>query len=190
MVTVASHAAADFTREMLECQTWSPDGLSLLCIDASSGTRLHVVPADGSPPRIIQQTAHHQSYFRFSPGGKFVAYLSDESGKNEVFVASFPDFALKRQVSNGDSGYPSWNGDGTELFYRQAPRELMSVSIRAGAGIEAGVPKLLFSYGTQGAGNRFAVTRDGKRFLIMEPPADESTPQQMIVMLNWTALIR
>ena len=79
-----------------------------------------------------------------SPDGRWVAYNSLESGSLEVYVAAFPSFPQKRQLSAGGGAQPQWRGDGKELYYLAPDRKLMDVDVRSGATLETGVPHALF----------------------------------------------
>jgi eukaryotic-like serine/threonine-protein kinase len=188
-LVVASKLDTVLATDTLEADDWLPDGSSLLCIDPVSARRLSLIPLrDGLKPHTILDTPYRQNSFRVSPDGKLVAYVSSESGgAAEVFVASFPSFAQKRQISNGGGNYPTWGKEGKELFFRQAPTSLMSVEIRNGATLDTGVPKLLFQYGTPAAGNRFMVSRDGQQFLMMDYDQKTTQTSDLIVVLNWAA---
>lgn len=123
---------------------------------------------------------------RFSPDGRWITYVSDESGKPEVYAQSFPTLGKKLRISDRGGLAPAWRGDGRELFYTSPDGKLMSTEIRGGATIEAGTPKTLFSMtGAQG----FAPTRDGSRFLVVltDPSAD---PWPMTLVFNWPALLK
>jgi Tol biopolymer transport system component len=187
-VTVANRKSTVLPAESLEADAWTPDGQSLLCIDPRNPKGVVLLPlGEGARPQTIAEATYHQLSFRLSPDGKFVAYSADESGRLEVFVASFPDFAQKRQISNGGAGYPYWRADGKELYYRQTPTTLVAVPIRLGATIEVGAAQRLFDYGLPGPGNRFAVSADGRRFLIMDYTQKAAPVAELVVMLNWTA---
>jgi hypothetical protein len=191
LIDVASRTASMLAPEGLEAHSWSPDGRSLLCVDGRLATRLSLLPLDQTAkPQTQLNTPYRQDSFRYSPDGKFVTYVSNESGAPEVFVASFPGFAHKQQISTGGGNYPTWSGDGKELFFRRPPRTLMSVTIRLGETIEAGVPKALFDYGVEGPGNRFGVTPDGRRFLIGERDQKARQTADIVVVLNWTAELK
>jgi hypothetical protein len=117
-------------------------------------------------------------------------YTSYETGTPEIYVASFPFFAVKRKVSTNTGMYPVWAKGGKEILYRTLDGTMMSVEIRTGAAIEAGIPKPLFKFGTGVTGNRFAATADGQRLLINENLQKEEGPQEEInLVLNWAAEI-
>jgi hypothetical protein len=127
---------------------------------------------------------------RFSPDGRWVAYESDDSGRAEVYVTSFPGGDVTLQISSAGGVYPTWRRDGKELFYLASDGKFMSVDIQPGQIMKAGVPKPLFQmpiptsytyfYG------RYDVTPDGQRFLVSVPIVNgNSVPLNLVV--NWTA---
>jgi hypothetical protein len=128
---------------------------------------------------------------QFSPDGKWVAYASNETGKWEIYVTSFPEPRGKWQVSVGGGEQPRWRGDGRELFYLSSDSKMMAVPVTTGANFEARTPVALF----QAAPRQpipifdlfvYDVTRDGQRFLInTQVKQAESAP--MSIVLNWTA---
>src|SRR6185369_9760017 len=95
------------------------------------------------------------------------------------------------QVSRDGGGEPLWRGDGRELFYLTLKGMLMAVELKPGDAIDAGIPKSLFGIGPiRGLGlNQYAVTRDGKRFLVMQDVPGAAEHGQMTVVLNWAATL-
>ena len=165
---------------------WSPDGLSLLCNDRA-GRRLSLLPlAAGSKPQSILDTSYTKRDFRFSPDGKWVVYVSSEPGPQEVFVASFPTFAAKKQVSTAGGFYPAWRKDGKAVYFRSADTAMMMAEVRTTPQLEVGSPKQLFSFGVGTTGNRFAVTKDG-RFLFADRLQHDNSPSEIVVVVNWLA---
>jgi len=133
-------------------------------------------------PFPVLQTPFEETSPRFSPDGKLIAYTSDESGRREVYVQSFPAGGGKWQVSTAGGSDPRWRADGRELFYR-SDRRLMAVPVSAGVSFEAGTPVALFD--TKSGAHVFAVDLSGQRFLILAPSGKSAPP--MTVMLDWTA---
>jgi dipeptidyl aminopeptidase/acylaminoacyl peptidase len=123
----------------------------------------------------------------FSPDGKYVAYVSNESGRDEIYVQTFPEPGGKWQVSNGGGSDPSWRGDGKELYYRSADQKLMSVEVRGGAEFQAGVPQVLYSIRVRPGAprNKYAPASDGQRFVFASPLGRDAMSPTRIV-LNWT----
>ncbi len=187
-VALASGKIAQLAKEDLGVEDWSPDGSSILCDD---GTRLtQLVLAGAARLQTILDTPYRMRDFRFSPDGHYVAYATNESGQDEVYVASFPTFAAKGKISSSGGRYPLWAKGGREILYLAAEGALMSAEIRTGSNVAADAPKLLFRTAGYDLG-RFAVTADGKRFLINEPVQKPDTERSDItVVLNWAAGIR
>jgi dipeptidyl aminopeptidase/acylaminoacyl peptidase len=178
---------------------WSPDGRFLLYSsqsnDVSSRTQrdLWLLPVTGDrKPVRLTQTPYREGRSRFSPDGKWIAYTSDESGRNEVYVQSFPASGAKWQVSSKGGDYPLWRKDAGELFYLTPDRKVMSVAVRASSrGLEFGTPNNLFSVpglvGDQGIlAYMYDVMPDAQRFLVLAPAGDPQAPA-MTVVINWRA---
>jgi Tol biopolymer transport system component len=184
-LTVASGKMRILATDLRYCNAWTPDGGALICNDQET-RRMTLLSLSGGAHTILD-TPYIKRNFRVSPDGKWVAYNSEESGHFEVFVASFPSFAEKRQVSNGGGGAPFWRKDGKELLYVTPDAAVMSAEIQFGSQIDVGTPRLLFQ--TQ---RNFlldfavAVTSDAQRFLVLE--GDQGTQQAQInVVVNWAA---
>ena len=140
-------------------------------------------------PVPFLKTQFSESLANLSPDGRWIAYVSDESGKFEVYVQSFPTPSGKWQVSTEGGNSPRWRRDGKELFYVAPDRKLMAVPVKLGTIFEAGAPGALFEAninpgGGPGIGHQYDVTADGQRFLLnLEPRETSTTP--LTVVLNW-----
>ena len=173
---------------------WSADGRFILFDQAggNDGTDIWVLPlfGDGKPYALLQ-TPFSEFQGHFSPDGRWFAYTSNESGKSEVYVQSFPPSGGKWQVSTGGGAQPHWRGDGKELFYIAADRKLMAVGVAAGSNFDPGAPKPIFQTQVSGyaAPNRYVVTSDGQRFLV-NSPVEEVSQTPITVILNWTAALK
>jgi eukaryotic-like serine/threonine-protein kinase len=172
---------------------WSRDGQNILFMrfgKAHAGVWLLPLSGDHQPKPILQSAVFDQGGASFSPDGRFIAYTSNESGRFEVYVQSFPLSGDKWTVSSGGGALPLWRGDGKELFYITRDGKVMSVAIKLGPKLEVGVPQQLFQTRIKfGSDYPYGVTPDGSRFLINAPAeANESAP--MIIVLNWTASLR
>ncbi len=128
---------------------------------------------------------------QFTPDEKWVAYASNESGKWEIYVTSFPEAHGKWQVSHGGGEQPRWRGDGKELFYLSSDSKIMAAPVTSGATFDAGSPVALF----QATPRQpvlvydmfvYDVSRDGQRFLI-NTQMKQSQTQPMSIILNWPA---
>ena len=167
-------------------QEWAHDGTSILFIN-QDGRSLYRLPLSGSrTPELLLETPFSKDQFRLSPDGRWIAFNSLESGRWEVYVASFPSFARKQQVSRGGGGQPLWRKDGKELFYLGLDGKLMAIRTTTGAAFEHGVPVSLFQLpiSVDPVIDQYAVAGDGQRF-IFGALDDSATP--ITVVVNWTA---
>jgi hypothetical protein len=123
-----------------------------------------------------------------SPDGRWLAYSSDESGTQEVYVRPFPDAAsAKWQVSTAGGSEPSWSSTGRELLYINGKNELTSAQIPAGATFSVGGQRSLFSVGPfapAGPVPSYVLTPDNKRFLMLRE-GEAGQPGELIVAENW-----
>jgi WD40-like Beta Propeller Repeat len=148
---------------------WSPDGAAILFQQRVAGGTwsLWTEPAEGGLPVALQSTPFNTQDAHFSPDGRFVAYTSDESGRQQVFVLELPEGRGKWQVSTGGGSSPRWRRDGREIFYLAPGARLMSSNIdAAGAAFTVGAPRMLFQVPAADAGP-FEVTADGQQFIML-----------------------
>ncbi len=153
-----------------------------------------VLPLTGErKPYPILQTEFNETHAQLSPDGRFIAYVSDESGRAEVYVQSFPGPGGKWQISTSGGDQPRWRRDGRELFYMAPNQTLMAVPIAPGAAFEPGAPVTLFRThaapgSLTGDRNHFVVTPDGQKFLVIN--LVEENAQPITVVLNWAAAVK
>ena len=172
--------------------SWSTDGKFLLyeALGSSRSTELFVLPLTGDrkPIPLLQSQFGGTDDGRISPDGRWVAYCSNESGRNEIYVTSFPSTGGKWQISTAGGYFPRWRHDGSEIFYLTPDNRLMAASVNGkGAGIEVGGVKPLFATRIVFAGGyQYDVSADGQRFLIDTAP-EQATSSPITVVLNWTA---
>jgi serine/threonine protein kinase/Tol biopolymer transport system component len=170
-------------------QSWSPDGRFVAYVTINPKTRADIwlVPTTGDrTPAPFLQTEFAERFARISPDGRWMAYTSNESGSDGVYVTHFPQAGKKWSVSPKGGAFPIWRRDGRELYYRAPGGQLMAVPISTGSEFRPGVAVPLFNpsaaVGSVGLGTFYDVAPDG-RFLInvfverVSPPA--------IVVLNW-----
>jgi serine/threonine protein kinase len=176
----------------------SRDGRFLLYTVENPKTKsdLWVLSLKGDPKPIpFLSTEFNERSGQFSPDGHWVAYTSDESGSDEIYVREFSpgsaqgpsDAAGKWLISKGGGTDPRWRGDGKELFYVDSGGRLMSVDISAKPVFEAGAPKPLFQLPPGFIGGD--VTADGGRFLIGVPVA-QSASVPFTVVTNWQTTLK
>jgi len=172
---------------------WSRDGRYVVFTTGSPDTNLDIwfIPLDGDrKPTPLLQSPFNEDDGRFSPDGHFLAYDSNESGKTEVYVQTFPPSTAKWLISSGGGDSPIWRRDGKELFYMAPGRKLMAVDVTLkNNSFQAGVPRMLFQtriLGSPGPRNAYDVSPDGQRFLINTIPDDTAAPP-ITVITNWNA---
>jgi Tol biopolymer transport system component len=185
------------TRDTLLMEDWSPNGKFLLYLvgsnDISSRAQpdLWVLPmaADDKPAPFLT-TPFREGPSQFSPDGKWIAYTSDESGRNEVYVQGFPAGGSKWQVSSNGGDWVRWRKDGQELFYVAPDRTVMSVVvIPSSSSLEFGTSSALFALPATFDINvtyPYDVMPDGQRFLALDPATDAEEPP-LTVIVNWRA---
>jgi serine/threonine protein kinase/Tol biopolymer transport system component len=170
--------------------SWSPDGQLLAFMEVNPSTQrdLWVLRMSDRKEQPFLKTRFDESVPRFSPDGRWLAYVSNESGRYEIYVQPFPGPGGKWQISTEGGTEPAWNRNGRELFFRSDDK-MMAVDIVTQPSFSAGKPRMLF----QGPYERspatspnYDVSPDGQRFLMLKPvDAGESAPAQINVVLNW-----
>jgi Tol biopolymer transport system component len=174
---------------------WSRDGRYILYsqpAEASLATDLWILPMTGErKPVPFLQTPFNETQGQFSPDGRWVAYVSNESNRNEIYVRNFSGAPAKFQISNNGGAFPHWRGDGKELYYLSADGKMMATIIKATAEVfERETPKVLFDAPWLSGGPlgtyRYDVTRDGQRFLIIAQRQGDRT-QPLTLIMNWQA---
>ena len=171
---------------------WSSDGQFVLYsqVSRTTGADLWALPLAGDrKPFPVAETRFDETAGKFSPDGRWLAFVSDESGRPEVYVEPFPSRDEHLRISNLGGGDPRWRADGTELFYRAADDTLTAVPLNLGTK-RIGKPVALFRLpGTvRNDYNHgiYDVSPDGERFLVQSPTEVALTSPFMIVV-NWQA---
>jgi serine/threonine protein kinase len=175
----------------------SRDGRHLLYYELFPDTQrdILVLPLgpDGKPgsPKPYLRTPANELIPRFSPepSPRWVVYVSDESGRNEIYLQSFPEPRGKWQLSTAGGTFPLWNPDGREVFFVAPDKSLTSVTLRfSGDSVQPSAPRTLFPLPIDDAnGAPYAVAPGGQRFLLRTLIDPDSKPVEII--LNWTALL-
>ena len=154
---------------------WLRDGSALLVTEETERRRRDIIvqPVDGSAPWPYAATSADETAARVSPDGRWVAYTSDESGRPEVYLNSYPRPGQRVSVSSNGGAHPVWRADGRELYYW---RDGMLLAVRldavAGkAGLAVGVPVMLFRAPYHiDLNTMYDVSPDGERFVIVQLP--------------------
>jgi Tol biopolymer transport system component len=169
---------------------WSPDGRSLLVGRFSPETNfdLWMFPiARDRKPMVFLNTPFDENDGRFSPNGRWVAYVSDESGRPEVYVRPFPGPGIAKPISSRGGKLPRWRRDGKELFFVEGDR-LMAVPVQVGATFEAGTPVTLFQR-TSGWIIDFDAAADGQSFIVNSGITGPGN-LPIHVVVNWMARLK
>jgi Tol biopolymer transport system component len=167
--------------------SWSPDDrlLAFYALDAKTGFDLWLAPTDGSgPPRVFLQTPFQEQFPAISPDGRWMLYNSDESGRSEEYVQSFPEPGNKYQLTTGGCFYGLWRGNGKEIFLVGLDGQsiLQADVLESATAFHASTPRLLFRLPANVVG--FAATRDGQRFVCPIPEGRSGT-QTATIVLDW-----
>ena len=176
---------------------WSRDGQFIVyaSLDPKTQWDLWFLPMLGAraerKPLPFLQTEFNEHLGRLSPDGRWLAYVSDESGTNDVYVATFPTRALKTRISLNGGNEPRWDGQGRELFYLAPDGRLMAAAVNLGTRVQIGSMTTLFKIHTgpirnSGFDVNYTVTGDGQRFLISTATESAGSASTTIV-LNWAA---
>lgn len=167
--------------QWIEIVDWSPDGRTLLAENDGGATRLNLVTIDVPTKKVspLASTPFIESSGRFSPDGKWIAYDSDESGRNEIYVQPFPPDGTKWQVSSGGGESPRWRRDGRRLFYVRDDQMLMSVDVTTAAGFEASAPRAHRRIDS----DDLVITHDGREVIVSRRGSRD--PQPIVVVTGW-----
>ena len=141
---------------------WSPDGKWIVYQQSAQKTAidLWLMPVNGArTPVPYLQTPFDETEARFSPDGRWMAYVSNESGLSQIYVQSVPPSGTKYQISASGGVAPQWRRDGKELFYVSADQKLMAAPIKLGATVEVGAPEALFHHPSNVATTRPTMRR-------------------------------
>jgi len=177
---------------------WSPDGMTLLLqfLDPKTGPDLYTLDLESRKATPFLRTRFREHSARLSPDGRYVAYVSDESGQNEVYVQTFPEPGAKLRVSTEGGEQPVWSRDGRQIFFRDRP-SVWGVRFDAGPPFSVSVPEALFTdhYDSPQVGTHtgYDVLPDG-RFLMAEAPegaaAREARARAIVFVLNFLQNVR
>jgi dipeptidyl aminopeptidase/acylaminoacyl peptidase len=172
--------------EGIAVDDWTADGLTLVA--RTFGRAVFALPMQGDrTPLLLADTPYVEDEMQVSADGRMIAFNSDESGRWEVYIATFPAFTQKRQVSNAGGMQPRWRRDGKELFYLAADGTMMAAPVSTEGQPTSGLPLRLFQTHLSPSPNvpQYDVSADGSRFLVLEPARAGGEP--ITFVLNWAA---
>ena len=142
----------------------------------------------GGEPRPLVATEFDEKQPTFSPDGEWVAFTSDRSGQEEVYVKLFRGEGTAKRISKAGGSQPRWAPDGKELFYRKG-RKMIRVVTQLNQTIEVGMPQTLFegdyNHGLNRVVRNYDVAPDGQYFMMIQSDEDEGGPTHLNVVLNW-----
>jgi serine/threonine-protein kinase len=168
--------------------SWSPDGRTLAFVELSptTGFDIWILPMEGkSTPQDFLRAPFSETGATFSPNGKWIAYVSDETGRSEVYVKGYPEGG-KWPVSTEGGDEPVWAPHGRELFYRNQ-EWMMGVSLETEPQFSLGKPTLLFetAWADDGEGiANYDISKNGQEFIMIRSE-EESAATRLIFVLNW-----
>jgi len=176
---------------------WSPDGKWLLfqtdIATPGAGDILGIRPGIDTAPVPVVATRFTEMSPVFSPNGRWLAYSSNESGEDEIYVVPFPNTgAGKRAISAGGGTEPLWSHRGNELFYRDASGDLVAIEVHTNPTFSLGRSVALFpaaGFSSLRFTPQYAVALDDRRFLMIRP-LQTGTPDRLIVVENWFEELR
>jgi serine/threonine-protein kinase len=175
--------------------SWSPDEKRVAYMEISPETNsdLWLLPIEaGAEPVEFLRTEFYEGYPAFSPDGRWLAYISNESGEFELYVRAFPGPGGRWQISNGGAKrqLPVWSRDGGEIFYRAGNRMMAVGVVSEGGSFRAGLPRALFekTFVDLGPVPDFTLAPDGRRFVLFQREDQEGggPPHTHVSMvINW-----
>jgi len=172
---------------------WSRDGTKILFLSVSSETRddVWVYDVETGEAEPILNTTYREIHAQFSPNLEWIAYASDESGRDQVYVIDYPGLVQKVQVSRDGGKAPRWRADGRELYFVTAGDSMAAVSLDAsGKRLVVGEPSALFATPPMGGRtHRYAVSPDGSSFYLIDSGAAEGN-DMFNVLVGWPATVR
>jgi dipeptidyl aminopeptidase/acylaminoacyl peptidase len=180
--------------------SWSGDGRSIISVRIDPKTRndLWVVRSkDAVAEPLPFNTPFNETQGKVSPDSRWIAYVTDESGKDEVWVASFPSGEIRRQVSVGGGSSPEWGEDGKEILYVSVDKRFMASRLSAErTDVDVSSPRALFQVKEMlefdrlvfPTSNAYVAASNGQRFLVAIRARDPNAPPITIVV-NWTAML-
>jgi serine/threonine protein kinase len=172
---------------------WSRDGkfLAFTAFSSQRNSDIWILPMSGGHNAFpFLQTEFSESRATFSPDGHWIAYQSNESGSNQIYVCPFPDPRNKWRISPSGGTRPRWRGDGKELFYVSDDSKLMTVDLKLGPStIVVGQVRALFGIRPLGTvfSELYDVTVDGQRFLVSEAAGESKVFSALTIVVNWDA---
>jgi len=169
---------------------FTPDGTTIIYWEfKTEGDIWTLSLEEGAKPKPFLVTPFREGYAALSPDGKWLAYTSNESGHDEVYLRPFPKAPGKWQVSTSGGQQPLWSPDGEELFYRKDSSIIgVAIDLNAGAPV-IGQPSATFevSVGAVGSERDYDISPDGQRFVVLKDEFDgkQAELSHLRFVFNW-----
>ena len=169
-------------------RSWSADGLELLITRfAANADIMRISPRDKAEPQPVVQTQYSEGGegAALSPDRRWLAYASDQTGQQEIWVRPYPGPGAPMRISPNGGVDPAWARNGRALYYLEGTK-MMSVAVVAGASFDFKPPTLLFEAGDLITGDppTYDVAPDG-RFLMIKTVANQAAVAQIVLVQNW-----
>ena len=170
--------------------SWTPDGRTLALVEVKPVEQHDIALLETGSGRVrpFLSSPFNETYPEFSPDGCWIAYVSDESGRTEVFAQSFPGPGSKHQVSSQGGVQPLWAKDGKQLYFRWRD-QVWAADVRTESGFSTGKPRLLFErpgYSPGSPTRSYDLSLDGQRFLMVKQEQRTPAPvTEMTLFQNW-----
>jgi Tol biopolymer transport system component len=171
--------------------SWSPDGKTVALVEVHPDTGNDIAVLDVPSGRVTPflNSQFGEAFPDFSPNGGWMAYTSNESKREEVYVRAFPGPGMKQLVSSDGGGEPLWARNGKQLFYRRRQGQVWVVDVRTDGGFAMSKPRLLFEKQGYAFGNPirgYDLSLDSQRFLMVKEEKRKPSPAtEMILVQNW-----
>jgi eukaryotic-like serine/threonine-protein kinase len=168
--------------------SWTPDGRTLALVEDHIQSNISLLETDSGSVRPFLNSPFFEGFPEFSPDGRWIAYVSDESGRQEIYVGPFPGPGARHQVSSQGGTQPLWARDGKRLFFRWR-NQVWAADVRPDDGFSTGKPRLLFEKAGYSPGNptrSYDLSLDGRRFLMVRQEQRTPAPvTEMTLVQNW-----
>jgi len=168
--------------------SWSPDG-SVVAVDIDPGdgrTQAHILPLDGSEPTPLFEASRAKIFSpRFSPDGRWIAYLSDETDRAELYVTRYPVADSGWMVSTDGARQPFWSRGGRELFWMDPRDRMMAAELRFDSGVSSSEPHALFDIDELRLLPGLRLAPEGRRFLAIQQSKQERETPSLNLVLTW-----
>jgi serine/threonine-protein kinase len=166
--------------------SWSPDGV-LAFVHLRQGQDIWVATPGKDEPKPFRATSFVEGAPAFAPDGHAIAYIANETGRNEIYVQPFPGPGQRLTITSEGANEPVWPPNGRELFYRNGDA-MMAVEVSTSPTLKVGAPRLLFEKHYEPSlalYPNYSVTSDGQRFVMVKRIDEGQSPAQINVVINW-----